>query len=433
MDPARKKWLRNLVEHISNTFAFSLQDNVHLVNLDLESSDFLYKLLHLTGLVLGYPERSVFKPHPQSNEWNDTDKAKIFFTESLIACYLFHHQKEIAIPPTGDNISTLLADAVESIAVFYSQYKPTKARQHLVEIPKIFKSESSTIFKVEQIINHRLKPARIIDTDYWHASQYNIFIFLDIVFFSQWLIDADNILYKQESLIQEEIIKVIAVSIKYTSNKNKNADRNFLKFFLEHAIHRSKLKTLGKPGNKNLTIGTISLGDSWPGIINQVLFEYSIFTFMLDKIIDEKETGYINQIADYLGIDKQQKELCILAVTNFIYNNLKELPYLKSRHKLDIIGSNLSQRLQSIILKNRGKISREIGESKELAELLWKAKNTQLTAEEREKVKHQLTDIFLRSIPSLAIFMIPGGAILLPILLKILPEEILIPSSFRNK
>ncbi|MBP5582665.1 MAG: hypothetical protein J6X43_01765, partial [Bacteroidales bacterium] len=39
----------------------------------------------------------------------------------------------------------------------------------------------------------------------------------------------------------------------------------------------------------------------------------------------------------------------------------------------------------------------------------------------------------LKTIPSLAIFMIPGGSIILPFLLKILPEEILMPSSFINK
>ena len=70
-------------------------------------------------------------------------------------------------------------------------------------------------------------------------------------------------------------------------------------------------------------------------------------------------------------------------------------------------------------------------QSKELMELLWKAKNEKLSDEEREMVKSRIIDL-LRTIPSLTIFMIPGGSIVLPILLKILPEEILVPSSFRN-
>ena len=71
-------------------------------------------------------------------------------------------------------------------------------------------------------------------------------------------------------------------------------------------------------------------------------------------------------------------------------------------------------------------------ESKELVELLRKSLNEDLSPEEKAKVREQTLDL-LKTIPSLAIFALPGGAIALPILLKILPEEILIPSSFRNK
>ena len=87
--------------------------------------------------------------------------------------------------------------------------------------------------------------------------------------------------------------------------------------------------------------------------------------------------------------------------------------------------------MRGLVKKNQARIMREISESKELVELLIKSQRTQLTPEEKEKVKKQLTDV-LRTIPSLAIFMIPGGSLLLPILLKILPDELLKPSSFRN-
>ena len=53
----------------------------------------------------------------------------------------------------------------------------------------------------------------------------------------------------------------------------------------------------------------------------------------------------------------------------------------------------------------------------------------ELTKEEKEQVKTQFMDI-VRSMPTLAIFMLPGGALLLPLVLKIIPD--LIPSAFRN-
>jgi hypothetical protein len=59
--------------------------------------------------------------------------------------------------------------------------------------------------------------------------------------------------------------------------------------------------------------------------------------------------------------------------------------------------------------------------------LLSKSTVRDLSDEEQKKVQTQLLDIF-KSIPSLAIFMLPGGALLLPLVIKFIPK--LLPSSF---
>ena len=74
---------------------------------------------------------------------------------------------------------------------------------------------------------------------------------------------------------------------------------------------------------------------------------------------------------------------------------------------------------------------KEIGETKELSELLLKATTKPLTVEEKQKVQDQLIDV-AKSIPALAIFALPGGGILLPVLIKVLPFNIL-PSSFQDE
>jgi hypothetical protein len=67
-----------------------------------------------------------------------------------------------------------------------------------------------------------------------------------------------------------------------------------------------------------------------------------------------------------------------------------------------------------------------------LAELLKKSATTELSEEEKAKVKKQLWDI-LKTIPAFTIFMLPGGSIILPILLKILPKELILPSSYYDE
>jgi hypothetical protein len=79
--------------------------------------------------------------------------------------------------------------------------------------------------------------------------------------------------------------------------------------------------------------------------------------------------------------------------------------------------------------RNKDKLALEVKQSKELVYLIRKSTTKELTKEEKELVKSQFKDI-VRSMPSLAIFMLPGGAFLLPLVLKIIPD--LIPSAFRD-
>ena len=50
-----------------------------------------------------------------------------------------------------------------------------------------------------------------------------------------------------------------------------------------------------------------------------------------------------------------------------------------------------------------------------------------LTRDETKRLQEQLLDI-IKTIPSLAIFLLPGGALLLPLFIKIIPK--LLPSAF---
>ena len=51
------------------------------------------------------------------------------------------------------------------------------------------------------------------------------------------------------------------------------------------------------------------------------------------------------------------------------------------------------------------------------------------TISKKEKIKVQLLDIF-KAIPSVGIFMLPGGALLLPLVIKLIPD--ILPSAFQE-
>ena len=91
--------------------------------------------------------------------------------------------------------------------------------------------------------------------------------------------------------------------------------------------------------------------------------------------------------------------------------------------------STTIQEIKESIYKNKKRLAKEIKESKELFSLLTKSTHKKLTSEEKKKVKEQLLDI-CKSVPALAVFLLPGGAILLPLLIKLIPD--ILPSAFRE-
>ena len=87
---------------------------------------------------------------------------------------------------------------------------------------------------------------------------------------------------------------------------------------------------------------------------------------------------------------------------------------------------------QKIIKNNGVAVLTELKESKEALFLLWRlAAGRRLSEEEMQKLKNQIGDL-ARTIPALGIFSLPGGMLLLPILAKSLPWNIL-PSAFRQE
>ncbi len=85
--------------------------------------------------------------------------------------------------------------------------------------------------------------------------------------------------------------------------------------------------------------------------------------------------------------------------------------------------------IKLLLQKNKLRLYQELSQSKEALFLLRKSTHTPLDEEEKAKVRIQLLDI-CKAIPALAVFMLRGGALLLPLLIKLLPD--ILPSAFKD-
>ena len=90
------------------------------------------------------------------------------------------------------------------------------------------------------------------------------------------------------------------------------------------------------------------------------------------------------------------------------------------------------EKVSTVVAENLEALVTEIRETGELGQLVAKAAAGHvLDDEERRKVKVQLADL-AKAVPALALFAAPGGAILLPLLAKLLPFSILPSAWDRN-
>lgn len=87
------------------------------------------------------------------------------------------------------------------------------------------------------------------------------------------------------------------------------------------------------------------------------------------------------------------------------------------------------EEIKALLQKNKLRLYQELSQSKEAMQLIKKSTTAKLSKEEKEKIKIQLLDI-CKSIPALAVFLLPGGALLLPLLIKLIPD--ILPSAFRD-
>ncbi|MFD2098210.1 LETM1-related biofilm-associated protein [Flagellimonas iocasae] len=169
------------------------------------------------------------------------------------------------------------------------------------------------------------------------------------------------------------------------------------------------------------------LSQKFSKIEKDYFMDMACLTIWEDKSLDYTESDYIFGLGKDLGKTENEVQSELNFVKKFFENNKEKIAYLNDKNLAVQFYEGMSKNVSKLILRNSKRLKKELMESRELLALLSKSTVKDLSAEEKKKVQNQLLDIF-KSIPSLAIFMLPGGAVLLPIFIKLIPK--LLPSAF---
>jgi len=146
-----------------------------------------------------------------------------------------------------------------------------------------------------------------------------------------------------------------------------------------------------------------------------------------DYKIEKGEEQFFDRLREKFNFSSFQINDALSTVNDFYKNHKNDVALLSTKNMAKRFYDNSSSLVKNLISRNSKKLYQELKESKELVVLLSQSTVRDMTEEEVDKMQEQLLDV-LKSIPSLAIFMLPGGAVLLPLFIKFIPK--LLPSAF---
>lgn len=274
---------------------------------------------------------------------------------------------------------------------------------------------------VEKAIDERVHTNdNIISKNFSHIVT-NALLFIDVLAFQQYLIHG-AIPEKYLRKIEETIISVVALALKTKTNKSQH-DTLLIKLF-EASVRYSKFSKVNIQNLDTLQLDYFTLR-----LEKYYIIDIAGLALWSDGVVEKEEAYFLHTLARNMDVSDAFVNQSMLATNAFISKYKKSIPYFNYSNPVKHFYDQTTQLVITLITRNKKRLAKEISESRELMVLLAHSTTRDLDKSEKKKVKKQLLDI-CKSIPSLTIFLIPGGSLLLPILIKFIPQ--LLPSSFNE-
>lgn len=382
MNPSAKGWIKKLLKTVPKTFG------------DKVSPDVFYHELKRTGFIYG-SNLSIY-----NNLFNDADFTEIECCKiNLLLAFKYIHQRE-------DCNTTFIASLVD----FYNKVVDHK---HWL-LTDLFKSKDRYA-TAEALIDKRVLVDDNPITKPFNAFLVNALLFTDVLAYQRFLSNSSqpNTYVSRFEGIIESMLHAILANKKDKNNYHKDISRLF----------EASLRTSKRPQLQLLDFNTIVNSP----LEKQYVVDLSCMVSWTDQYIDSEEFSYLKKLQSELNISTEVIINSVEDLNQFYENNKEKIKLLTSNNGAKTFYDTNSKLVSRLIKRNKKRLLKELTESKEALYLLGQSTHRALTEEEQKKIQNQLLDIF-KSIPSLAIFMLPGGMLLLPLFVRFIPK--LLPSAF---
>lgn len=279
--------------------------------------------------------------------------------------------------------------------------------------------------KLEGLIDDRVQTNKdIISKNFSHIVT-NALLFADVLAFRLFL-SKGEISNKYLKRLEEIILSIVTLSLKVKTKKTHHDDL-LIKLF-ESSVRYTTFSVDNEKA-KNYILETIEFNDITEDLEKYYLLDLAGLTLWNDQKVENEELYFLDKLSEKFGMSDSFINESVEEVHDFISKYLKDIQYFNYSNPVKHFYDQTTTGVQVLIKRNKKRLIKEISESKELMILLRKSTQNDLSPEEKKKIKKQILDI-CKSIPSLTIFLLPGGGLLLPILIKFIPQ--LLPSAFNE-
>ena len=393
INPSASGWI--------DKFFIKLQLSEHNVS---ETEAGYYQKLRNTGFIYGHIISFDTSFDIKAKDWFKEEISKLALLNALYGIYSLTNKEKKP------------SDFIEQANLFYKEMHPEGFRLFKKIVPK-----NSPSLTLEKIIDERVQTNdNIINKNFSHLVT-NALLFIDVLAFRQYLLQG-QIPEKYLKKIEETIVNIVILALKIKNNKSQYDDL-LIKLF-EASVRYSKFSK-----KENITLETLELAYFTAELEKKYLIDIAGMALWSDGVIENNESYFLHTLADSLFIEDDFVKQSISNTDSFISKHKKEIPYFNYSNPVKHFYDQTTKSVITLISRNKSRLIKEIVQSKELMLLLAHSTHRDLNEKEKKKVKKQLLDV-CKTVPSLTIFLLPGGSLLLPLLIKFIPT--LLPSAFNE-
>jgi len=363
-----------------------------------------YDRVRDTGFIYGHIISFQTSKPINTKGWFKEEISKVALLNTLYGIYCI------------ENKSVDSTNFISKLLEFYNEMNP----QGLNLFKKILPKNSPSL-TLEKIIDERVQTSdSIINKNFSHLVT-NALLFIDVLAFQQYLIHSE-IPEKYLKKIEETIINIVALTLNVKSKKSPYDDL-LIKLFTA-SIRYSKFSKISVQNLETLQLDYLSTD-----LEKKYLIDLAGMALWSDAEIENEELYFLYSVAAILGLPDIFVDKSISKTYEFITTYRNEIPYFNYSNPVKHFYDQTTESVVALITRNKNRLIKELAQSKELMMLLSYSTIRDLDEKEKKKVKKQLLEI-CKTVPSLAIFLLPGGSLLLPILIKFIPQ--LLPSAFNE-